>query len=237
MPTTPAPAVPQPAPLPLNSREAALRERILVLRATIEELTNSLALANAEAETFRRQTEDLALKLEALGPAALDPKPGSLEEKLVAATRDLREEQKRALRLEDALLALSESVITLLQEVEGISPQARADLEARLRLAQELLGFLPMLPEAQPAPASLTNALVLETHPKLALLILNVGRQHGARIGAPFRILRGREIIAQALIVDARERISGAIIQRLENENNPPQPGDRAIVITQQSPF
>lgn len=221
-----------PAPLFPRVPEAALQERVVVLRATIEELSQSLALANAEAETFKRQTEELALKLDALGLLELENNPESLEQKLLAAVRDLRQEQARSLELEEALLALTEGVITLLQEVEGVPPEARLDLEARMRRINELLGMTTGVAEAPAVEATLTNALVVETRPQLALLILNVGRNQGVRIGTPFHILRGDSLIGSALVVDVRDRISGAIIQSVEQEDDSPRIGDRARVIT-----
>jgi hypothetical protein len=226
------PAQRVPAPLFSGVPEAALQEQVVVLRATIEELSQSLALANAEAETFKRQTEELALKLDALGLVGLEGRPESLEQKLLTAVRDLRQEQARSLSLEEALLGLTESIIAMLQETEGVSPETRLDIEARMRRTNELLGMTTGIAEAPAVEATLTNALVVDTRPQLALVILNVGRAQGVRIGTPFRILRGESLIGSALVVDVRERISGAIIQSLEQEDNNPRLGDRARVIT-----
>ena len=223
-----------PAPALLLVPEAALQERVIVLRATIEELTHSLALANAEAETFKRQTEELTLKIDALGLAGLDSNPESIEQKLVTSVRDLRQEQARSLELENALLGLSESVISLLQQTEEVHPEVRLDLETRLRQTNDLLGLNPTAADAPAVESSLTNALVVDSRPQLALVILNVGRTHGVRIGTPFRLLRGDSLIGQALVVDVRERISGAIVQNLTQEDNNVRTGDRAIVVTQQ---
>lgn len=227
----PAERLPTPL-LSLPVPDAALQEKVIVLRATIEELSHSLALANAEAETFKRATEELTLKLDALGVVGLDQRPESLEQKLLQAVRDLRQEQSRSAELEEVLLALSESVLALLQKVENVPPDTRLDLEARLRRTNEVLGLTPGVVEAPAVDATLTNALVVDTRPQLALVILNVGRAHGVRIGTPFRILRGDSIVGSALVVDVRERISGAIMQNLEREDNNPRIGDRARVIT-----
>jgi hypothetical protein len=213
--------------------DSVLQETIILLRATIAELTQSLALANAEAETFKRQATELATKLDALGLVELEQNPDSLEQKLLTAVREVRLQQQRNLELENALVALVEAVVTLLQEAEGVGPQTRLDVETTLRATNELLGSLPGVEEAPAVEATLTNALVLEVRPELSLLIANIGTRQGARIGTPLIVLRGDQLIGTALVVDARERISGAIIQNLNSEDNPVQPGDRLRVATQ----
>lgn len=214
--------------------EFRLRQSLLDLRNSIRELSESLAQANAEAEALRRQNQELTLQLDSLGIAKLDPSPKGLENKVLNLARDLRAEQERSAQLESALLGLSESVIALLQEATNVPPELRLDLEAQLRQIQELLGAPAFGVEEAPAvEASLTNALILESKPALSLIVANVGSRHGVRIGTPFRIFRGSEVIGTAIAVDVRERISGAIVQSLSRETNQPRPGDRLSVITQ----
>jgi len=211
---------------------AALQETVLLLRATIGELSQSLALANAEAETFKRQASELALRLDTLGLIELDQNPEGLEQKLLTAVREVRVQTRRAEELENALIGLTEAVLALLQSAEEVPPEIRLDMETRLRQTNELLGALPGVEEAPAVEPELTNALVLEVKPEISLLIANVGSRQGVRIGTPFHIQRGSELIGTALVVDVRERISGAIIQNLQNETNPAQAGDRLRVVT-----
>jgi hypothetical protein len=209
-------------------------ENLLLLRATVKQLSESLAIANAEAETFKRQAADLSMRLDTLGLAELENDPGSLEQKLLTAVREARAQQKRAGQLESALVDLSEAVVTLLQQTDNVSPQIRMDLETRLRRTNELLGAMPGIEEAPAVEADLTNALVVEVKPELSLAVANVGSLNGVRTGAPFRILRGTQIIGVAIAVDVRERISGLIVQSLENEKIPVSKGDRLRIITRQ---
>jgi len=216
-----------------HEESPALMENLLLLRATVKHLSESLAIANAEAETFKRQAADLGMRLDTLGLAELEKNPASLEQKLLTAVREARAQQKRAGQLENALVELSEAVVTLLQQTENISPQIRMDVETRLRRANELLGLMQGIEEAPAVEANLTNALVIEVKPELSLAVANVGSVNGVRIGAPFRILRGNQIIGVAIAVDVRERISGLIVQSLENERIPVNKGDRLRIITQ----
>lgn len=218
--------------MPLLVQQAKTQEAIVLLRASIKELSESLALANAEAETFKRQAAELALRLDTLGLAELDNNPAALEQKLLTAVRELRLQQQRNEDLEEQMLGLTEAVVALLQEVPEVPPESRMALETRLRKTNELLGVLPQIQEAPAQESDLTNALVLDVKPELSLLIANVGANQGVKIGLPFRIERGGRIIGSALVVDVRQRVSGAIIQNLEDELNPVQSGDRLRAIT-----
>ena len=82
-------SVPDPAAREEEDVEA-LQEQIILLRSAIRSLTESLAIANSEAETFKRQSADLTLKIEALGIPDTENDGGKLEQKLLAAVRDLR---------------------------------------------------------------------------------------------------------------------------------------------------
>ena len=81
--------VPEPG-APEEENVEALQEQILLLRSAIRSLTESLAISNSEAETFKRQATDLTLKIEALGIPDTQNDGGKLEQKLLAAVRDLR---------------------------------------------------------------------------------------------------------------------------------------------------
>ncbi len=215
------------------SREApAMQEELLLLRNTVSELSQSLAVANAEAETFKNQASELALKLDALGLAEVEGKREGLEQKLLAAVREVRLQQQRNIELENQVVDLVEKVVALLQEAENVSVGTRLGVEMSMRKANELLGALPSVDAPASVESSLTNALVLEVKPELSLLIANVGKKQGVRVGTPFQILRGYEMIGTALVVDVREKISGLIIQSLDKEGKQVKTGDRLRVIT-----
>lgn len=223
----PLPAVPPPPLDPPRDRKA--EEQILLLRSTIRSLTEALALANTESEVFKRQVEDLSLRLEALGVPGLEGDLSKTEGRLVAAVRDLRLATQRAESLQSQLIRLSEAVQLMLSTSENVDPQHRAALEAELRKTNELLGAAPAPPGRAVEP-SLTDAQVIDVKAELSLLIANIGRKHGVRVGMPFLVFRDGRRIAEARAVDVREAISGAIIQSLDNEKVPVQTGDRLRV-------
>ncbi len=214
-----------------DSRDDALQEQILLLRSSIRTLTESLALANSESEVFKRQAGDLSLRLEALGIPGLSGDPGKLEQRLVSAVRDLRVAQERLAAAETQLVRLSETVQILISNSQAMDPTLRMNVEAEIRRTNELLGAAKAA-QAEGVEAGLTDALVVDVKSELSLVIANIGQRQGVRIGMPFQVWRESQQVGTVRVVDVRERISGAIIQSLENEKNPIKPGDRLRVDT-----
>jgi hypothetical protein len=125
---------------PEEENVEALQEQILLLRSAIKSLTESLAIANSEAETFKRQAADLTLKIEALGIPEAGNDQSKLEQKLLAAVRDLRLLKKQHEAAANQLVRLTEAVQVVLKSTEEIEPQARLAVETELRKSNEILG-------------------------------------------------------------------------------------------------
>lgn len=208
-------------------RDAPLYERLVLAQNSIRALTESLAQANAEAETYKRQAADLTLKLQALGLAGVEKDEGKLEQRLLAAVRDLRLAKKDNEELRAELIQLSEAVLALLQSSEGISPEGRMAVEAELRRASELLGTPAHAVAVEPIEATLQDAMVVDVKEELSLVVGNVGEKQNVKIGMPFQVWRGDQLIGEVRVVDVRDRICGAVIQSLENDENPVKAGDR----------
>ena len=60
------------------------------------------------------------------------------------------------------------------------------------------------------------DARVISVKDELALVVANLGRQQGARLGMPFQVWHEGRKIAIVRLVDVRESISGAVIQSLD---------------------
>lgn len=257
-----------------DSGEAAqtgrLHEQLLLAREAIRNLTESLALANSEAEIFKRQAEDLQSRFDALAPGAQDG--GNIEERLLSTVNELTRQQKENALLLDRLLGLAEAVQIFLKSVETneneereaftkdlqtkaadasdkaaqaeaaslldvirraqtAQAEARAALETELRAADRLIGVGGADDfDAEAAGPTLTDAAVVEVKPEFALIVANIGRNAGVRVGMPFQVWRGNRRVGEVRVVDVRERISGAVVQNLVSEENPIQAGDRLRV-------
>ena len=108
--------------------------------------------------------------------------------------------------------------------------EARASLEMELRAADRMLGVGAGDLEAQAAGPTLTDASVVEVKPEFALVVANIGRNAGVKVGMPFQVWRDNRRIGDVRVIDVRDRISGAVIQNLVSEEDSIQTGDRLRV-------
>jgi hypothetical protein len=65
---------------------------------------------------------------------------------------------------------------------------------------------------------TLESATTLDVNPNLRVVVLNVGLLQGARVGMPMVVLHGDRVVAELRIVDVRQRICGALIERMEKK-------------------
>lgn len=216
---------------PVIERTDNSQEQIFLLRSSVKALTESLALANSEAEVFKRQANELSLRLEALGIPGLGGDPGKVEQRLVSAVRDLRIAQEQLEATRSQLVRLSESVQLLIPNAPNLDPELRMNLETEIRKTNEVLGAANAN-KTEAVDPTLTDGMVIDTKAELSLVIANVGSIQGVRVGMPFQVWRNNQRVGEVRVVDVRERISGAIIQSLENEKNPIKTGDRLRVDT-----
>jgi len=216
-----------------RSDAEALQEQNILLRSTIKSLTESLAISNSEAEAFKRQSNELSLRIEALGLAGVEKDQSKLEQRLLAAVRDLRLLKEQHENAVTQLLRLTEAIQVLMKNTEQMDPQVRMNVETELRKTNEVLGA-PSATKAEPVEATLNDGMVVDMKDELALVVANIGEKHGVQIGMPFQVWRGNKRIGIVRVVDVRERICGAIIQSLDSEKEPVKSGDRLKVDARQ---
>jgi hypothetical protein len=207
----------------------ALQEQIILLRSAIKSLTESLAISNSEAETFKRQAADLTLRIETLGIPDAENDQSKVEQKLLAAVRDLRLLKSQYEAAVNQLVRLTETVQVLLKSTEGIEAQARLAVETELRKTNEILGA-PKAAETGPVEPTLNDGMVVDVKDDLALIVANIGEKQGVRVGMPFQVWREDKRIGEVRVIDVRKSISGAVIQSLESERVPVKAGDRLKV-------
>lgn len=211
-----------------SSAEASLREKLVLSEAAIKGLTESLAVANGETEVFRRKSDDLNERIEALGLSS-SKGDDALRTRLLAAVRDLRLLQKENDEAKERLTALTESVMTLLKTSEGINAKARLRVEENLRAANALIGRSS---SGQGNPAGLTGGRVIDVKPDLALVVSDLGSRQGVKTGMPFQVWRGDKQVASVRVVDVRDAVSGAIVQSTAANTESVRTGDTLRIDT-----
>jgi hypothetical protein len=210
-----------------------LRDAISAAEANLVEMRKAVAANSGETEVFRRQALELKKRFEALGPnASGDAKV--LEERLLAAVNDLQQAEADKKRLTEAMIRLSEAVLHYAKTATSNDPEARLTLEAEVRNANRALGVASVeAVEGIPVAADLTDASVISVRDELSLVVINLGRKQGVKVGMPFQVLRGNRLIGTVRVVNVREKLAGAVIQHLNSENNRIKVGDRIQVYTQ----
>jgi hypothetical protein len=214
----------QPTRLPLQEENEALRRELSLAHESVRALTEGLAESNLQAEVFRRKFSDLELRMEALGLDAADKDRAKLEQRLLSAVSDLQSLHKEREQYRDQSLRLSEAILHLLKTSTGGEAQARMEVETQLRSLNELIAQA----ENPPAEtATLMDGNVISVKDEWSLVVGNIGEKQGVKMGMPMRVLRGDKFIATLRVVDVRQRICGAVIQKMDSEKEKIKVGDR----------
>jgi hypothetical protein len=119
-----------------------------------------------------------------------------------------------------------------MQSAPGIDPRKRTNLEGELRACESLLEKTPPAkPVLVPAieTAALVDAKVIGVRLDLGVAALEIGAKHGARVGMPFLVVRGEEVLAVLTIAEVREGTALAIIDQMDS-SQPIREGDRATL-------
>ncbi|MCF6311659.1 MAG: hypothetical protein L3J39_04330 [Verrucomicrobiales bacterium] len=206
---------------------ATERVRSAALDETRKALAESLAAANGQAKAQRTAYQDLLIKMEALGVDVLNVEPQGLQQRLLKAVRATALQREENQKLAQQLMTLSEAVVGYLQNDKAaeVAPQARMLVESELQASDVTLGL--RLPKAKKAPVNVSQAKVVSMDPEIGLIILNVGRKGGVRVGMPLEILRSDRPIGTALVVDVRDSICGAVLNELVSNSDDVKIGDR----------
>lgn len=206
---------------------ATERVRSSALDETRKALAESLAAANSQVKEQRTSYQDLLIKMEALGVDVLNVEPKGLQQRLLKAVRATALQREQNQKLAQQLMTLSEAVVSYLQKSKSaqVDTQTRMLVESELRASDVTLGL--RLPRAKKAPVNVSQAKVVSMDSQIGLIILNVGRKGGVRVGMPLEILRTDRPIGTALVVDVRDTICGAVLSELVSNSDDVKIGDR----------
>ena len=218
----------------LLAQSEELQRQLSIQQESVKTLTTSLAESNAEAELFRRKYSDLELRMEALGLESANKDRAKLEQRLLTAVSDLRLAHKERDEFRDQMLQLNESMLRYLKKSQGGDAQARMDVEAQLRKANEIAARSTTTPPQSTQP-SLMDGSVISVKNEWSFVVGNVGEKQGVKIGMPMRVMRGDKKIATLRVVDVRQRICGAVIQEMGSAKGKIKVGDRLQVDAQQN--
>jgi hypothetical protein len=193
-----------------NARlKAELEQRETIIRL----LTEDLAVARTESELFQKRWSEAQLRAQALGVNFADESAKQAQQQFVESVRALYLVEVERQRLIEQLQRL---IVTVQRrgDVTGEVARATALLAVTDRPAAGETGIAVGAHGA--AEGTLGAATVLDVSQTLRLVVLNIGLLHGARVGMPFVVLRGDRVVAELKVVEVRQRICGALIERMD---------------------
>jgi regulator of replication initiation timing len=209
----------------LLQKQLDLRDR------QVEALKERLATASAENETLGRELRSLRERDAALGLEALTGDQRKIRDKLVAAVRDVNEAQQARKSMAQALAELLESARVMIGFAAALGPDAKAQAEERMTVAEVLL--TQGVREVEPAAEQLLFARVLYADRKSGIVLINAGWAQGTEPGMTFDLSREGVALAQCRVVDVRESVSGALLSP-QFAGTEVRRGDKARIQTRQ---
>jgi hypothetical protein len=201
------------------------------LEAKVKSLTQDLASANAEAESFREQWEDLKLRDEALGVVALTADDQQRNDRLTAAVGQYYQSEMKRREAVTLLAKLLDTTQKLLATAPKEDPQVRSDYEVASRAAKDYLAGREGT--AIPIGDSLDDGRIEDLNPQLNAVVINLGKSQGVKEGMPFLIYQDSAEIGTVRVVLARDLVSAAVVESVK-PNAALKVGDRAAVDARQ---
>lgn len=156
------------------------------------------------------------------------------DEKHLAAVSDYQIARESLTALEGSTTDLLISLQNYLRTVVSSDPEARAEVEGKMRQLQVDLGHRKM-PKRQVEQGNISQARVVSVDSESGLLIINAGEQADVRPGMQFRIHRAGSHLGNATVAVARANVSGLLLQSLNNPENPVLPKDSVSIILDNS--
>ena len=199
-----------------------LRGELLRPRRENTNLKESLVAAQKRADESGEKLKDINLRLEAMGSGLLE----GGEDRLVKAVSDLEVMARKLKELEEAALGLSASTQTYLSTAIAADPEARVEVETRIRDLDAVIG-LRELSEKDRRSGSLQMADVVSVDSESGIVVGNVGEKESAVVGMAFEVYRNDSKVGDALVAQTRADVSALLITDLENDENPVRRGDR----------
>ncbi len=199
-------------------------ERLLKLQVKTlnESLTNALVEKEARTKSLKEIKEHLAL----FGKDFFDGR----DEKLRHAVSDYQVAREKLTGVETSADALLISLQNYLRTAVASDPEARADVELRLRQFQVALGNRQQ-PKRKVEQGSATEARVMTVDSQSGVLVVNAGAKAQLRPGMRYRIERSGTHIGDAIVAITRPDVSGLLMQTLTNPEHVVRSGDAAHVI------
>jgi hypothetical protein len=173
--------------------------------------------------------------MEGLGVGALEGSTDQVQDRLLAALKDLRLVDEQKHKATEALMSLGEAALAFAKTAQSGDAEARKKLDQALESSEQAVRSASITGTADAAPGDLHNGRVVSYKDEQGVVVFNLGARDGVKVGMPFTISREDRSIAKALVVDVRKSVCGAVVQEVINNKVPVQVGDRGKVAIDRS--
>ncbi len=109
-------------------------------------------------------------------------------------------------------------LIEALAEARAEADGLRARLEA-LSFGTRDAGWTPDTLSGTLDAGVLESLRVLDVNPELRMVVFNAGSREGLRAGMRFALMRDARVTANLRLIDVRNSVSGAVMERLERRH------------------
>jgi len=193
-----------------------------------KELVKSLAEAVRVSEEHVAVARDVQLKLQAFGVDLFTMEENSLQGRLLKAVRDLDISHQEKEAQARALEALGESFTKYLAATKKVAADgAIVEAGEAIKMSLQAVALANDTGKNRSnGKTALDKSKVVSIDSEIGLLVLDMGRSEGIKVGTPVAVLRGDQPIYTAMIVDVRDSICGAVLQDKVAENSGVKVGD-----------
>jgi len=210
----------------LQRRIRLLERQNKTLQSQLETVNAALGQAKKQEAEAREELNQVRTRLQALGIFGNEDNEG----RLVAAIADKQAVTKQLTELQASAMKFKQEVQLYLRNAVAADPDARLKVESSMRGLDVTLGLRDKPGPRNVDRAHLNDAKVVSIDPKSGMLVLNIGSKANVKVGMPFRVMRGERHIAEAIVAEVRPDVSGVLVQKLINKEQPVRVGDSASV-------
>ena len=156
----------------------------------------------------------------------------ALEKRMAMILNQRQQSQEQVEAAHQQLLQLSEAMVNYLQTASNTDTAARLRVEAEMRKSDQLLG-MGGIKKHTGREVDINDGRVIAYKGDYKLAVLDIGLRSGVRVGMPVKIYRKDRHVGNALVVDVRDTLSGAIMQQFMSAGDQVRVSDRVEPLTQ----
>lgn len=197
-----------------------------LLKLQVDNLSVSLGAALAREGTKTASLKDVRQRLALFGKDFFE----GVDARLRHAVSDYQVARENLTELENATFNLIPAIRNYLRTAVASNPDARADVEVKIRELEVALGQRRQ-PKRKIEQGTAQEARIVTIDSNTGLVVVNAGHDADLNVGMRLRVERSGTHLGDAIVAATRPDVSGLLMQSLVNQDNQVRPGDTAKLI------